>query len=227
MTVSLTRSEAVLELGKRLVAQLDADGDLLASWMAHYVAQLIEAAEKASPEVQGAAQTACAQAILELWEHRSALPSHLRPLGELEPIQRTLASLDVDRTDYRYHPPTLLKAATADADEDAKRWLDLALGIDYTARVLIQFALRTAAERAASQAEPWVELARDAGADEGPKSIVIRFVQGVDEEGKTAEDEQDRALMNTLSRLENFGRLATSLVSGVRKERGLENPEES
>ena len=41
--VSLARSEAVIELGKKLVAQLDADDDLLASWMAHDIAARMEA----------------------------------------------------------------------------------------------------------------------------------------------------------------------------------------
>jgi hypothetical protein len=153
------------------------------------------------------------------------MPAHLQPLGELEPIQRTLASLDVDRTDYRYHPATLRKAATADADEDAKKWLDLAIGIDYTARLLIQFALRSAAERAASQAEPWVELALDAGADEGPESIVVRFVRGDDEEGERDEDEPDAALLDKLSRLETFAKLASSLAHDLRASRGLDNHE--
>lgn len=224
--MSLTRSEAVLELGKKLVTHLGAGDDLLASWMAHYVAQRIEAAEKALPEDRGMAQEACARAILELWRYRSSLPVHLRPLEELEPIQRTLASLDVDRTDYRYYPEALRQAATADADEPAKQWLDLALGIDLTARLLIRFALRSAADRAASQAEPWVELALNAGADEGPESVVIRFVRVGDEEHESKEDERDDALTDRLSQLESFAELANLLARDLRGELSPETAEE-
>lgn len=60
--MSLNRSRALLELGQRLVAQLRAGDDLLASWMAHYIAEHIEAAENASGEDREPAQGACAKA---------------------------------------------------------------------------------------------------------------------------------------------------------------------
>lgn len=224
--MSLTRSEAVLKLGKKLVAQLDGKDDLLASWMAHYIAQRIEVAQNALPEDRGAAEAACAEAILELWRHRSSFPAHLRPLAALEPIQRTLASLDVDRTDYRYHPVALREAATADADEPAKKWLDLAIGIDYTARLLLQLALRSAADRAASESEPWVELAREAGAEEGPETFVIRFVRSTDEIGEADGDKDKAALLDKVSRLEKFAKIATSLARDLRGELSHGNTEE-
>jgi hypothetical protein len=111
--VSLTRSKALLELGQRLVDQLGAGDDLLASWMAHYVAERIEAAENASAEDRGPAQDACAKAILDLWQHRNALPGHLRPLGKLEPVVQAIATLDLDESDYRYYPHALREGATA------------------------------------------------------------------------------------------------------------------
>lgn len=223
--VSLTRSKAVLELGKQLVSQLDANDDLLASWMAHDIAQRIESAEKVPPEGKVAAQDACAKAILELWRYRSAVPRHLRPLGELEPVLRTLASLDVERTDYRYYPQTLRKAATADADEVTKQWLELAIGLDYTARLLIQYALRSAAHRAASQAEAWVELALQAGVDEGPEGIIVKFILGDDEAGEVSEDKQNAALRDKLSRLESFADLAASLAKDLRAQLSSDNTE--
>ena len=213
--MSLTRSEAVLELGKKLVAQLDTSDDLMASWMAHYIAQQIEAAEKAPPEDNGAARATCAKAILELWRYRSSLPTHLRPLGELEPIQRTLAFLDLDHTDFRYHPAALREAAIADADDDSKQLLELAIGIDYAARLMVQFALRSAAHRAAVKAEPWVQLALKAGADEGAASAVVKFVL-VGDEDKGADEGDNAALLEEVSRLESFAELASSVAEELR-----------
>jgi hypothetical protein len=69
------------------------------------------------------------------------LPDQIRPLRDLEPVLRTLASLDVDQTQYRYYPEVLREAGMADADEDAQKWLKLAKGLDYSAGLLIQFAL--------------------------------------------------------------------------------------
>ena len=224
--MSLTRSKAILELGKRLVSQLDVNNDLLAAWMAHYVAQRIEAAEKAPPEDQSVAQAACANAILELWRYRSSLPDHLRPFRDLEPILRTLAFLDVDRADFHYYPAALREAATADADEDVKQWIELAIGLDYSARLLIQSALRSAAYRGAAQAEPWVELARRAGADEGAERAIVKFVRAGDEDTEVDASGTDAELLDRLSRLESFAELALVIAKDIRTELGLKDTEE-
>lgn len=223
--MSLTRSKAILELGKRLVAQLNTDDDLLASWMAHDIAQRIDAAEKAPTETKATAQDACAKAILELWRYRHALPGHLRPFGELDPLLRTLTSLDVDHTDYRYCAPALRKAATADADGVTKQWLELAIGLDQTARLLIQFALRSAARNAASKAKPWVELALQAGADESAEEIIIKFVLRGDGAAEVDEDMQDDVLLDKLSQVESFANLATSLVRDFQAQLGSDDAE--
>lgn len=218
--MSLTRSRAVIELGKRLVEQLDAEDDLLASWMAHDIAQRIQAAEEATFEAKAAAQDSCARAVLELWRHRNALPGRLRPFGELEPVLRALASLDVNREDYRYYPQALREAATEEADEDTKQWIELAFGIDYTARLLIQFALRTAAQRSASEAQSWVELARKAGADEGVEGPFVKFVlRGNDPDEP---DKRTDAISDKLIRMEAFAGLATALMTDLRSQLGTQ-----
>jgi hypothetical protein len=211
--VSLKRSKAVIELGKRLVTQLDAADDLLASWMAHHIAERIEAADNAPASEKIDRQNDCAEAILQLWHHRSVLPPHLRPLGEIEPVMRTLASLDVDQTDYRYHRNVLREAALADVDdEDTKHWLELATGVDYTARLLIQSALRAAAARAALGAHAWVELAKEAGADDGADRAVVRFIIDNEDDSDPVEVYDNAYLRDRLSRLEAFVQLASALA---------------
>lgn len=148
--MSLTRSRAVVALGKRLVAQLDVEDDVLASWMAHHVADLIARAEAASPAEKSAAEEACSKVILDLWRHRSALPKHLRPLDEVQPILRTLASLDLDPDRSRYFSRPMWEAATAEAEDDAKCVLGLVAGVDYAARVLIQMLLQNVVETTAN-----------------------------------------------------------------------------
>ena len=223
--MSLTRSRAVLELGSRLVSQLGAADDLLASWMAHYIAQLIEAAERAPAEAKAIAQESCAKSILELWRYRTTFPDRLRPFAELEPVLRTLASLDVERTDHRYYHQALHEAETANTDEDTEKWLDLATEIDFTARLLIQTALRFASQRAASSAEPWVELAAQAGAEDGVEKLIVEFVLQGDEEGKADENARDAALRNRLSKLEYFVKLATALAEELRTQLSAEKIE--
>ena len=217
--VSLARSKAVLDLGKRLVAQLGDAEDLLAHWMAHDIAARIRAVEEAvHPDTKSAAQEACSRAILDLWQHRHSLPTHLRPLGELEPILRTLASLDVARDDFRYFPQVLREAATSGADENTKKWLDLACGLDYSARLLIQYALRSAAADAASNAEPWVDLAIKAGADALAELSVVKFIVRDSEELETEKSKADDALRDELSRLEGFVQLASVRAAQLRSQ---------
>lgn len=122
---------------------------------------------------------------------------------------------DTKQGGWRY-PEALREAATADADESAKKWLSLATGLDYSARVLMQFALRSASHSAASQAEPWVELALQAGAGDGAERTVVRFILGRDETGSAHEDKKRAALKAKLSRLESFANLATTFAGELR-----------
>lgn len=215
--MSLTRSEAVISLGKRLVAQLDTDDDLLGSWMAHWLAELITAAESAPPESRQAAFEACRKAILELWAHRNALPPHLRPLANLEPITHTLASLDVTAPGHHYFPNHLREAATANATGETKTWLDFALGLDYSARLLIASALRSAAALSADSAEAWVKLANAAGAEDFVELRIVRFVIGKERAETEAEREQ-AVLRDKLHRIEGFIAAANGAADLVRQE---------
>ena len=91
----LSRSNATLELGRRLVAQLD-EGDFLGAWMAHHIADLILQAETFSSADQVAAMSVCRAAVLELWERRRSFPRGRRPFDSFDPVLRAIAALDVD-----------------------------------------------------------------------------------------------------------------------------------
>lgn len=212
----LARSKAVLELGKRLAAELNEGGDLLASWMAHDIAQRIEIAENSPSD--SPAQDACAQAILNLWRYRNDLPRHARPLKDLEPLLRTIASLDIERTDHRYFPSELRASAAAEVDEATKNFLEFAIGLDYSARILIRLALREASLRSALTAEPWVELAHLAGAEEDGERSIIKFIlsgEGEDE-AQAVDGDQTAALEDKLARVESFITAATLLATELK-----------
>lgn len=224
--MSLTRSEAVLELGRRLVDTLKAEDDLLGGWMAHHLAELISEAESAPPETRSSAQDACAAAILEVWRNRNALPPHLRPLGEAEPVLATIASLSIEPDNFRYHPATLRTAALANAEGEAKRWLGLATGLDYTARVLIQIALRAAAAEAADTVEPWVELAQQAGGEHLREGVLIEFVSS-DSEPEPPDARLKAELQDKVRRLRGFVSLASGIADDLQAQIGAPpEPEE-
>ncbi|MNP21629.1 hypothetical protein D3C76_1142560 [compost metagenome] len=219
---SIARSKAVLELGKRLVAQLGLEGDLLAQWMAHDIAARIAAIENAPEVVPMSTRDECAKAILTLWEHRNDLPPHLRPFKEIEPVTKTLTALDVDHgDDYRYFHSALREAALDTDDEQMREWLELAFSLDHSARVLIQYALRSAGAAAASQVKPWMENALQAGVGVDPDRQTIDFLlermRSTEAEG---EEEQTAILMDGLrdkiSKLENFAKLASAVAADLR-----------
>ena len=213
--VSLSRSKAIVALGKRLVAQLNDGRDLLGAWMAHMIAERIHAVETAPPEGKAAAEEACAKSVLELWEHREAMHQSVRPLIELDPILRILQSLDVEGDDFRYYPRVLRAAENIDADEDVKRWLELAIGTDNAARQIIRLALRRAADGIVDEAASWVELARIAGAEDGAEGILVNFILDTNEKYNTMDVD---SLKKKLSGFENLISLAQTLADEVRSE---------
>ncbi|QYJ75320.1 hypothetical protein [Shewanella sp. FJAT-52076] len=213
--MSLNQSEAVIELGKRLVTQLSIDNhDILSSWMAHRIAELIKEAEKCADDSEVA--EACSTAILSLWEHRSALPKHLRPLGDLEPVIRTLVALGVSDDEHHFYRPALREAAIADVEGDVKEWLDVAIGLDYSARLLIRYALKNAAEKSVLKAEPWVQLALEAGANEGAEALLVKFT--LDKEVNSELETKKAYLQERLSRLRGFVALASEAVESIEAE---------
>ena len=216
--MSLTRSKAVVALGKHLVLQLDADDDTLASWMAHHIAYLIDRAEAATSEHKAAAEEKCAAAILELWRHRSVLPEHLRPLHELQPMMRTLAYLDLDPTVERYISMPMRAAAIGGAEGETQRFLDLAIETDYTARVLIRMFLRYAASPATDGADSWFDLAAAAAPEEFfAEQKLLALIMSEDGADTPGFASARAALEDRVGRLEAFAESAALAASNLRK----------
>lgn len=223
--MSLRRSEAVIALGKRLVDCLKAEDDLLGGWMAHHLAAVINEAETASPETLAVANAACARAVLGVWRNRNTLPAHLRLLGELEPVLATLASLSLDPDSFRYHPETLRAVALAKAEGGVKKWLEVATGLDFSARVLIGAALRAAAAEVEISVQDWVELARNAGASEDREDALLRFLDPELDSQETEASLDRSALGDQVRRLRGFAELANAVADDIQAR--LDRPTES
>ena len=178
------RSENVIDLGNQIVGQLALDeiGDTLATWMAHYVAEKVQAAEHATSDDRDHRSNVCAEAILTLWRHRNELPSGKRPFEEIEPIARALQSLDPDDTTPRYFRQARSLAPLQEEAAETARWLEIAAGLDYTARILIRYCLVAAAGAAIDKSRRWVELAHAASLANG---IDIQIVHLIEETGQT------------------------------------------
>ena len=210
-TVKPIRSDSVLALGKKLVDELGLDQsvDTLGRWMAHYIAEKIEAAEAATGEVRNRKMTECSDTILKLWAHRSELPNGKRPFEEFEPIFRVLQSLDPDDTTPRYFRQVGLAVDQDEEDDSTKQWLRLASGIDDTARALIRYCLAIAAQEAVEKSREWVALA-EAISEE--KNFDIRTVRSITDDSERAKIE------NILKRLEAFTDFSRTLSLHLREQ---------
>lgn len=220
---SLERSSAVIDLGKRLLAQLKLGDDETAQWMAHALAERINDAENAPPEKRVAAQNSCAELVFQLWERRYSLPAQLRPLRSLEPLLRTLNSLDASNGPrFRFMQE---RPADVKVEEGVEKTLDLAVKLDDAARILVQYFLATAAEQASEKTRPWIESAIDARADVALEVRVVSFVDGgldrSSDEAKVARE----TLKNKIRKLEIFADLAASHAADLRAKFDLRTDE--
>ena len=182
--------------------------------MAHYVAELMEAAENTTLEVRDAAERRCALAILELWDHRAGL-SNWRVPADFGSVVAVLNRLDPAAPQPAYFRVTWEEIERDDTqgtmDETAKIWLRCAEQIDKAARETILYAVRKAAEVQTERAKPWVELAEAAGADGAADIQLIRrliVMTGQDQPENIAEIEE---LKDKLSRLSEFRSLVEKI----------------
>ncbi len=214
-------SDAVLELGKRIVNQLGPhqEHDTLGRWMAHYIAEKIVQVDTASGKDLEEKKSACADAILRLWSHRSELPNGKRPFEAFEPILRALESLDPDDTRPRYFRQARHAAETEGESPETKEWLELASGIDYTARILIRYCLVVAAGTAVNESREWVSLADAAGSEDDFDIRVVRALSNDSaalDPGRLENLARERAT-RLLERLDAFAKLSRRLASHLRR----------
>ena len=217
---ALPRFEQVLALGRKLVDELGIEPsvDTLSRWMAHYIAELIDAAANAPPKEHATSQRRCVDAILELWSHRAELPNGKRPFENLEPIIRVLESLDPDNETAWFFRSVRGSIVKADEDPRTQSMLDFVDNLDSTARILIGQALADAARSATDKSKEWVALAKEAGTDLGDVDIVIRFVSSeAESEMQPDPSECERELLqNRIERLETFTNMASTVCDGLK-----------
>jgi hypothetical protein len=186
-------SEAILTLGKKLVAELDLNqsSDTLGRWMAHYVAELMRAAETVEPERRQEIKKECCAAILDLWQHRHVLPNGKRPFENIEPILRALESLDPEDDIPRYFRSARPDKAEAEQETETQQWLELASELDYSAKTLIRHCLARAAEHALEKSREWVKRAAEVGADHHAETLVIQFLSAEDENSNHQDERRE------------------------------------
>lgn len=216
------RCEATLELGRKLTKELGLDQsvDTLGRWMAHYIAELIQNAEKASAEERTVKMQACCDAILNLWKHQHTLPNGKRPFEELEPLLRTLESLDPEVDTPRYFRSRRDAVDDAEESDETKSWLKLIDDLDYSARILIRYCLTQAAQTALNKSVEWVTLAESAGADKTAEYPLIQVISDEDSMLKASDpgEKERKRIEDRIERLEAFAKMAMAVASELQQE---------
>ena len=211
-----------MDLGKALVEELGLDQsvDTLSRWMAHHIAELIESVETAKAEDRQVKTNECANAILNLWEHRHLLPNGKRPFGDMQPILRALESLDPTDDTPRYFRSLRTTVDETELNTETRKWFELADGIDYSAKILIRYCLTQAAQTTLDRAKEWVALAEAVGFDDGVEFPAIHTITDEDNLLKTSEpdDKKQTILENRIKRLESFKIMSDALTSDLRRQ---------
>lgn len=220
MAPSLT-PKGILEIGRALIKELalEPGDDTLCRWMAHYIAELIEGAETATEADRPEKLAKCSEIILALWQHRYELPNGKRPFEEFEPIFRAIESLDPDDESPRYFRSVRNASDKADINTESKKWLELAEGLDYSAKLLIRYCLEQASQDALDKTQEWVKLAEAAALEDGIDLPVVRFITAESElmnESRT-EERARKLVEDRVNRLNAFKEMVDSLASDMRR----------
>ena len=213
---AVPRFDEVLALGHKLVNELDMEPrvDTLARWMAHYVAELIDAAANAPLAERAACQKRCFDAILELWSHRAELPNGKRPFENLEPIMRALESLDPEDETPRFLRAIRSTIVEGNENSQTQSLLELVRNLDLTARIVIGYYLAEAARSSTDKSKDWVVLATEAGGELGGFDIVLEFVSS---ETRPDQSQLERELLqDRIKRLEIFTEMVTVVSDDLR-----------
>lgn len=217
----MPRFEEVMALGGKLVDELGREPrvDTLARWMAHYIAELMDAAANAPARERDSARRACFEAILALWDHRAALPDGRRPFEDLEPVMRALQSLDPASETPRYFA---FARRTMESGEDVaadRALLDFAGGVDEAARIVIAEALVEAAGGSLEESQELAAMAKAAEVDAGAAGIVLAFLSKESgyggQRGRT--DGGRTELVERIDRLERFVKVAAGVSEALRE----------
>lgn len=220
MTERSEHFEAIVELGKRLVFELDLEHsvDTLGRWMAHYIADCIKQVEIAGADEVEAKKKGLRDSILALWEHRSTLPNGTRPFEEIEPILRAMESLDPEGHRFRYLSSSWGLDSELEESEETTRLINMAKGIDHAARVLINYCFSSAARSALDKTKNWVKLVKAAGLEDSVEVQLVHFICNQDELANTSapDDDQKEVLRERYERLGAFISLATKVASDIK-----------
>lgn len=202
----------ILALGQLLVEELDLEQsrDTLGRWIAHHIVELLAEADKSEGDEKKAAEDRCRDAILAIWKHIRAFPSEHRPLKNIEPLLATIRALNPDNRAYFYTSEAENKIDQSTLSEQAKEYLELSLGVDYSARLIIDTCLKYAANEVTEEKQELFDLAESLDIDT-LETFAVRFITDVGEKSDT--EQEAELIRETIKNLQNRRERITEMVA--------------
>lgn len=98
------------------------------------------------------------------------------PFAGMEPIFNALESLNPDTPHFRYFSTSSAPEVSEEESEEVQTYVEMAKAVDRASKVIINFCIAEAAQRALDSSKEWVQLASKAEADEGFDISLIRII---------------------------------------------------
>jgi len=199
MVQSKHSEEAILELGRKLIVELDLEYTVntLARWMAHYLAELITNIEKTkSEEEKQKLKKECCDIIIQLWNIRERIPIE-KPTERLKPI---IGVLELFKE--RKHPFIPFLFPERQRDVNSKNWVEfLEIVKDNSERIYNKSLLSMISAKVLEKDNEWVEKHGEFLSEEekkiveylnyiNSKELRIQFIDSDDEEVKEKSDSE-------------------------------------
>jgi len=202
----------VIALGKKIEQELriEDDVDTLGRWMIHYIAELVDRAEKATGDQQDAIHRECAEIIIKLWTHRASLSVRRYPLESFDKVMAALIRLRGERP---YYFRGIDREEKPEISDDVQHWLKIAEEVDKIACDLVEICIEKATVCAAEDEKKWLNgaLALSVKADKHAEMVTVLIRRYMGEE--TDPEELERIQKDKLhNRLKAFGELCLQLT---------------
>lgn len=208
-----------MNLGKTLVKELGLDPgvDTLARWMAHYIAEQMEVAEKVKGVDKEKAKVRCFESILMLWKHRSSIPNGNRPLERFDHILLLLDRLSPENQKaYYFRDAALSRKPRTVADPDVKYWIEMAETIDQVVRVWMDYVLKQATKSAADGHTAVILQNAMKIEDKGDLSIISRLLDELNFLDNPTDKKQ--ILAGRVEKLKYFNEFNKELIGLIERE---------
>lgn len=181
-TVPSPTLTGTLALGAKIAGDLgkDADSNVTGKWIAHHLAEKLEAAE-----TDPAAKAECEELVLKLWRARQTFPTG-DPFERYDRILSTIEKLASDGFGFDH----LLAQDTCASDDKSSSWLCLAKEIDRRAKYLVAVAIEQATIESSLGDDPLVELAADVDPDQQTEALQKLRLVFIDGKGLIVEDKR-------------------------------------